>query len=896
MRDARRGIYLPLLGVTSGLLVLSGCFEDARQQLTQSLPFMPQSKYVMVGGRRLTRDEVAYYQKIKDLSYATKVNPRDAVAYNAIGELFQKKGNYSLAKDLYYKALDIDDTLSEAHHSLGRICIFESRWTEALEHLNKAKKLSPDDARIRHRLGQVKSGLGRLDEALREFDESIALDNEYTPAYLEKAKVLYDLRRYAEAADLCRLALKNIPKIDPTAQAKATHGKILDRVIPVFGDDSPTKTWKQEAAYDLALCLKAQGQLAEALQALVQAEDAPSGRMDVQILKSRLQDAAGDSGAALLTLQALRNEFPENAEVPKGIAKLHTKNGQNDLAAKTRLEAAELDHSDRELQEEAARTAEQSKDGSRAIAIYERLVRVDPEDLRYRRQLAKSYDSYGIYRQAAMTYQEIVNRVPDDITTRRRLGMLFADLPGFQGRAILHFQRVLEKNPRDAEVNRRLGELYLTAGNYPEAERYIRQTLVYAPRDAEAHMNLGSLYGNQQRFEDAIQKYKDALAIDPKLKKAELNMAKVLLGLGRREEAVVPLRAYLLAEPLDEKAMTMLATTLRDLGRREEAIKEFEAINALKSGDLDSNMQLAALQKDLGQQRAAVGIYEGILEKTPANADALREAARLYTELDMPLRAIFCWQRLLSLKPGDLEGQSRLAAVYKKVGAEDAAFAAYESVGKAGDADAWRHLAAMRMQRNEKPKAMHAYREILKLKNQDIEARRSLAVLLAETEKPEEREEAVKEAIHLYQEILELEAGDLRARLNLANMLSESNHLSESQEQYETILRDKPEHTGALVGMGVLWRKKGRYEKAVDSYHLALKTEPKLKVAHFNMALIYDFYLNDRPKAQVHYDRFIELGGDPAKLPDSLTPPGTRKKTAGVKSDATAIASEPLRK
>ena len=82
-------------------------------------------------------------------------------------------------------------------------------------------------------------------------------------------------------------------------------------------------------------------------------------------------------------------------------------------------------------------------------------------------------------------------------------------------------------------------------------------------------------------------------------------------------------------------------------------------------------MQLAALQKDLGQQRAAVGIYEGILEKTPANADALREAARLYSELDMPLRAIFCWQRRLSLKPGDLEGQSRPAAVYKKVGAED---------------------------------------------------------------------------------------------------------------------------------------------------------------------------------------------------------------------------------
>ncbi|HYG76424.1 MAG TPA: tetratricopeptide repeat protein [Planctomycetota bacterium] len=898
MKQARQySRILPFLAAGALLLGLPGCLDDARQQISQSLPFMPQSKYVMVGGRRLTRAEVAYYQKIKDLSYATKVNPRDAVAYNAIGELFQKKGNYSLAKDLYYKALDIDDTLSEAHHSLGRICIYESRWTEAADHLNKAKKLSPDDARIRHRSGQVKIGMGRIDEALREFDEAIALDNEYTPAYLEKAKVLYELRRYAEAAGLCRTALNNIPKADPTAKAKTSRGKIIDRVMPLTStDDEPQKTWRQEAAYDLALCLKAQGQIREALAALVQAEDAPAGRLDVQILKSKLLDASGDTQLAITTLMMLRKEFPETAEIPKRLAKLYQKTGQNDLAAKTRLEAAELDHSDRELQEEAARYAEQQKDGSRAIAIYERLVRVDPEDLRYRRALAKAYDGAGINRQAALAYQEIVNRVPDDVTTRRRLGMLFADLPGFQGRAILHFQRVLERNPRDAEVNRRLGELFLQAGNLAEAERFIKQTLVYAPRDAEAHMNLGSLYGTQQRFEDAIQKYKDALAIDPKLNKAQLNMAKVLLGLGRREEAIAPLRAHLAAEPLDEKAMNMLASTLRDLGRREEAIKEYEAINALKSGDLDSNMQLATLQKDLGQQRAAVGIYESILEKSPANVDALREAGRLYTELDMPLRAIFCWQRLLALKPGDLEGQSRLAAVYKSIGAEDAALAAYESVGKAGDADAWRHLAAMRVKRNEKPLAREALRQILKIKHQDIEARRNLAALLSEIDQPDEREEALKEAIKLYQEILELDATDNRARLNLANLLSECNHLSEAQEQYDTILRDKPDHTGALVGLGVVWRKRSRYEKAVDTYHLALKADPKLKVAHYNMALIYDFYLNDRAKAQIHYERFIELGGDPSKLPENLTPPGTRKKTAGAKPEATAIAKEPAAK
>ena len=185
------------------------------------MPFLPPSKYVDVGGRKLTRTEVAYYEKVKALSYATKINPRDAVAYVTLGTMFQQKGNYALAKDLYLKAIAIDDTLSEAHHHLGVLCLYEARYSEALDELTKARKLSPDDARIRHRLAQARVGVEKYDEALRELNEAIALDAEYTPAYLEKARLFYSLRRYAEAAGICRTALNSVPKTDVAAPGQA---------------------------------------------------------------------------------------------------------------------------------------------------------------------------------------------------------------------------------------------------------------------------------------------------------------------------------------------------------------------------------------------------------------------------------------------------------------------------------------------------------------------------------------------------------------------------------------------------------------------------------------------------------------------------------------------------
>jgi len=854
------------------------------------MPFLPPSKYVDVGGRKLTRGEVAYYEKIKALSYATKINPRDAVAFVTLGTMFQQKGNYALAKDLYLKAIAIDDTLSEAHHHLGVLCLYEARYGEALDELTKARKLSPDDARIRHHLAQARAGAEKYDEALRELNEAIALDAEYTPAYLEKARLFYSLRRYAEAAGICRAALNNAPKTDVTSQAKLSHGSfIFDKILPTGEEEPAPLTWRAEAAYDLALCLKAQGQIHEALGVLLQAETALSAKADVQILKARLQEAAGDTAGALTTLQLLRQQFPAMAEVPKRMAKLYQKSGQAELAAKTRLEAAELDHSDRELQEEAARNAEQQHDLARAVAIYERLVRIDGEDLRYRRQLARAYDNVGLHRQAALAYQEIVNRVPEDIATRRRMGVLFSELPGFQSRAVLQLKQVLEKNPRDAEILRRLGEMYLQSRNFVEAEKYIRQTLQLNPRDAQAQQNLATILVGQNRFEDAVDKYREALAIDPKLYVAQLNLAKVLLGLNRREEAVPALRTYLAVKPLDEEALRLLAGALRDLGRRDEAMREYEAIAALRPGDLESNMQLAELQKNLGKPRVAAGVYESIVEKSPTNVEALREAGRLYDDMDQPLRAIFCWQRVMSLKVGDLEAQSRLAAAYKKIGAEDAALAKFEAVGKSGDADAWKQVAVLRLRRNEKDLARQALREAVQIKNQDIETRHQLAALLLSGDKAPPTIEDKEEALRLFQDIRTLDPKDIAARLNLANILSELNRMSEAQDEYEAVLRDKPAgYAPAFVGLGVIWRKRGKFEKAVDTYHQALKADPALKLAHFNIALIYDFYLNDRVKAQLHYDRFLELGGDPDKLPDDLRPPGAQPKAAPSAAKSTA--------
>ena len=910
------------LALLLALLALPGCLDDIKEAARGALPFLPPSKFIERGGRKLTRAEAAYYQKLTDLSKAVKINPKDAVAYNAIGELLMRKGSYQLAKRCFQDAIDKDGTLSEPHHNLGRLYLLEDRYHGAMEELDKARKMSGDDAKIRTRLGQARAGLGQNGEALSEYDEAIALDNEYTPAYLEKARLLYSLGNFTQAAETCRTALQHIPPYEPpiAAKAKQTNVGVLDSLLPsqtITEDDSLPPTYRQEAAFDLALCLKAQGQYSEALSALVQADGigAEDARADVGILRAKLQDLMGDNGSAIGTLTLLRTTFPEMSEIPTLLARVYEKSGQADLAAKTRLEAAELDHSDKDLQEEAARAAQSRNNKARLIAVYERLVRVDPEGLAYRIQLAQAYDDIGIKREAALSWQEVINLrarlqesakrdgpnstaardidlPPSDYEVRRRAGMLYAEMPGFQGKAMLQFKHCLEIVPHDPEVHRKLGELCLETKNYTEAETHIRQNLKVEPNDAKSHHNLATLHAAQGRYDDSVLEFRTAVSLDPNLEVAQLNLAKVLLGQHRNEEALQLLLAYTKLKPLDVEARKSLAELYKNLNRKDLAIAELEAVSLLESesGDLDIVLATKSMQWEIGDKGAVLSDLEAQIEKHPSDLRLLLAAGRYYTDQKAHVKAIYTWERVRGIATRDsdreyrVESNNRLSAEYLASGQIERAIKSSEEAGMEGDADAWRRSAEMHLKQNESAKAAENYKEVLKLKSQDIDARKRLATLLQSSPKVLDREAAMT----LYHDAATINPKDETARVNYATLLGDFNRVAEALEEYDTVLQDNPNNTSALVGRGVILRKKSRFKESLACYLKAIEIDPDLPKAYFNAALIYDYYLTprDAEKARFYYDKYLEHGGDPAKLGDGAPAAAAAAAQALKKSPA----------
>jgi tetratricopeptide (TPR) repeat protein len=102
------------------------------------------------------------YVLMADLGATFKLPPKDA---------------YTRAKAAALRAVEIDDTLAEAHVSLGRVAFnYEWDWAGAEREFKRAIALKPDFVPAHHWYSHVLISQGRFDESLAESLHALALD------------------------------------------------------------------------------------------------------------------------------------------------------------------------------------------------------------------------------------------------------------------------------------------------------------------------------------------------------------------------------------------------------------------------------------------------------------------------------------------------------------------------------------------------------------------------------------------------------------------------------------------------------------------------------------------------------------------------------------------------
>ncbi len=164
------------------------------------------------------RTEEGLNKATEHIQQAIDMDPNYALAYVGLADCYNLLGFYSVlepkeafprAKAAATKALEIDDTLAEAHASLGYIKLFYD-WdlTNAESELKQAIELNPNYATAHHWYGVYLQFVGRFDQALVEMRRALEFDPLSPSINANVGWPLYYARQYDQAIEQFQKAIE----------------------------------------------------------------------------------------------------------------------------------------------------------------------------------------------------------------------------------------------------------------------------------------------------------------------------------------------------------------------------------------------------------------------------------------------------------------------------------------------------------------------------------------------------------------------------------------------------------------------------------------------------------------------------------------------------------------
>jgi serine/threonine protein kinase/tetratricopeptide (TPR) repeat protein len=163
------------------------------------------------------RTEDGLHKGIDYFKQAIERDPTYALAYAGLADCYAMLTEYGSAptgetypkvKAAAERALEIDDTLAEAHTSLGAAYEYEWKWAEAEQQYRRAIELNPNYATAHHWYAVFLGARMRHDEALREMKLAWELDPLSLIINTSMGRLFYGARQYDRAIEQLRKTLE----------------------------------------------------------------------------------------------------------------------------------------------------------------------------------------------------------------------------------------------------------------------------------------------------------------------------------------------------------------------------------------------------------------------------------------------------------------------------------------------------------------------------------------------------------------------------------------------------------------------------------------------------------------------------------------------------------------
>ncbi len=334
-------------GVLLGAALLAFAGAASSQTVGTSRTKIPQDPAALELNRLLTAAQDAvgkndYASAAQDYRDYLAKKPDDAVVHYDLGYAYTALQKPAEAKSEYEKAIALDPKMAAAYQNLG-VTLIPTDPAAAIEPLQRAGELMPEDARTKWLLGVALEATKKDALAIQQYEAAEKLDAKSVEIHNSLGFALLRAGRAGEAETEFRAALSLLPPEQPAgAAADQAHKGLLQALLAEKKtDDAATESGAYLAAHP---------------------NDA-----SVELEHASLLVEAGKDDEALAELDKAATAGPESLRALKLRAAIYFHKKQYDNAVPVLVKAVALAPQDAELRAQLGHAYLQKKDYENAV-------------------------------------------------------------------------------------------------------------------------------------------------------------------------------------------------------------------------------------------------------------------------------------------------------------------------------------------------------------------------------------------------------------------------------------------------------------------------------------------------------------------------------------------------
>lgn len=683
-------------------------FENVEQAVAATeriLLIAPSNEAATKNLERLFR-QTANWQRLIDVMRAhieLTRDPEEIVGlFLDIGEIFYRELNLvDKAEEMYTAALDFDPRSRRAIHALGQLYERSGNWFNALEKLAQEVDIlgaESEAVEIHFRMGKINEDM-LLDagSARASYERALDLDPTFIPAIKALKDIHYSAKQYEDYLRYQDLEAQFVDDAEEKTDLYTQSARFLqDRLADIDGAfeqyeqaliHSPTSLAAAVPAADIAFRKENFERARELLEIVVEGLDANEQTQDLVRHQYRLGYVYQRLENEAEALRAYQRAFElDSTYLPalEGYGQALVQAQRYEEAQKV-YQTLLIHHKDFLTDAEVVDYYWQLGDVSRHLEQNERALRnlekaleLDPGHAPSLRLLGEVSESDSNFEEAYDAYTQLADLLSgeDRLKLLLHIGRLSRSKLDDAYRSIDSFEDALRLDSSNKEVLEALYELYQETRQGPRAAEILEELIRVEPDEqtrVRLNYNLGELYRDELKNDvRAVQYFNAALDLDPSYVRAFEAIEKLLTQRKQWVALEENYRAMIQRTPKESiKVRSVLWKNLGELYLRvlknlDAAIAAYNVLCRIVPNNAEHMETLAELMsRSPSQIEGAIGTYQQLVPLAEDPSRACHALHRLYLSRQLHDRAYCACSALRLLRQADEEEQ-KLYAYYNK--------------------------------------------------------------------------------------------------------------------------------------------------------------------------------------------------------------------------------------